>query len=427
MMKRILTNIRRVAALCLCLALLAGAACAEEITEIPCGAGGFLSYMCTLPDGRVLLAGGKRDSGNYTCVNMWLVCLNTDRTVSWEYTASPEEISNAYSLSPAAEQCGVYQAAALKDGTVAAVMIADTFCGPTHFPVLFLTQDGIPTGKRLLLADGCQTPYAAEPSFLMTIGIRGEGPEDETMLIDWDGNVTVRYDGLVVPGAYGFKIRGEDRLVTYGQDATENGHAVIAKMDAEGNVLWKTVLERLWPDTEDAQLMDAVQTGDGGYAACLREDKRIPESDEWEMRYALVKFDADGHVAWTNRTIWEKDGCALSSIYAHHGKILVYCPPDGSDDFGADGLSRCFRWFDEDGKDLGATGPALAGADYPNLKQYLDAGKDRMAMTMIRRVIPMEDSMWICAECNVREKQTDGDPRVIGESQEFVLVRLPEP
>ena len=61
------------------------------------------------------------------------------------------------------------------------------------------------------------------------------------------------------------------------------------------------------------------------------------------------------------------------------------------------------------------------------MKQYLDAGKDRMAMTMIRRVIPMEDSMWICAECNVREKQTDGDPRVIGESQEFVLVRLPEP
>ena len=36
------------------LAVLCGAACAEEITEIPCGAGGFLSYMCMLPDGRVL-------------------------------------------------------------------------------------------------------------------------------------------------------------------------------------------------------------------------------------------------------------------------------------------------------------------------------------------------------------------------------------
>ena len=82
-MKRHFRTILYIIALGLCLAILAGTACAE-MTELSCGKVEYLNYRCTLPDGRLLLTGGtRRDEYNGNAA--WIVCLNKDRTVSWEY------------------------------------------------------------------------------------------------------------------------------------------------------------------------------------------------------------------------------------------------------------------------------------------------------------------------------------------------------
>ena len=47
-------KIRRILALCLCLVLLAGTACAEEIHKLGGGYWGYLNHGCTLPDGRLV-------------------------------------------------------------------------------------------------------------------------------------------------------------------------------------------------------------------------------------------------------------------------------------------------------------------------------------------------------------------------------------
>ena len=76
-MKKIL----RMIALCLCLALLAGCALAEtEVVELSKGPDRELYYQgIPMKDGRLLLNG--RAEG---CRAM-LLCLNADRTKSWEY------------------------------------------------------------------------------------------------------------------------------------------------------------------------------------------------------------------------------------------------------------------------------------------------------------------------------------------------------
>ena len=98
---------KTILALCLCLALLAGTACAEEMKSI-CSGLDYLYYSCTLADGRLLLTGVKnRTTSDYYDPVAWVVCLNPDGTVSWEFD---DQGADGYS--------SVVQAAALRDGTV---------------------------------------------------------------------------------------------------------------------------------------------------------------------------------------------------------------------------------------------------------------------------------------------------------------------
>ena len=79
MMKRILT-------LGLCLLLAAGTACAETISDIGSYHSGWLSYLCTMPDGRILMGGGETDGTDSISSHAILVCLNTDRSICWKKT-----------------------------------------------------------------------------------------------------------------------------------------------------------------------------------------------------------------------------------------------------------------------------------------------------------------------------------------------------
>ena len=43
-----------------------------------------LGYACTLPDGRKIFTGYRGEVGNYQKSKARLLCLNPDRTISWE-------------------------------------------------------------------------------------------------------------------------------------------------------------------------------------------------------------------------------------------------------------------------------------------------------------------------------------------------------
>ena len=67
--------LKRLLALCACLALLAGAACAEDITVLCTGEEASLGYDCTLPDDGRLLLSGVRGSPADGTQKAWLVCM----------------------------------------------------------------------------------------------------------------------------------------------------------------------------------------------------------------------------------------------------------------------------------------------------------------------------------------------------------------
>ena len=81
-MKKFNRTIKRFLALCLCAALLCGAACAEGIREI-CFGLDYMHYGCTLADGRMVLVGAKNLADGYDFEPVArVVCLNPDRTAS---------------------------------------------------------------------------------------------------------------------------------------------------------------------------------------------------------------------------------------------------------------------------------------------------------------------------------------------------------
>ena len=64
------------------------------LVELSCGKVEYLNYQCTLPDGRLLLTGGtRRDECGGDAA--WIMCLNTDRTVSWEYISRKDGYTSA--------------------------------------------------------------------------------------------------------------------------------------------------------------------------------------------------------------------------------------------------------------------------------------------------------------------------------------------
>ena len=81
-MRRIL---KKALLLGLCLALLAGSALAAEVVDISSEGYDCIGYDLTLPDGRLIFTGCHGKPGNYMDQKARILCLNPDRTVSWEY------------------------------------------------------------------------------------------------------------------------------------------------------------------------------------------------------------------------------------------------------------------------------------------------------------------------------------------------------
>ena len=415
-MKKFNRTIKRFLALCLCAALLCGAACAEEIHVVSTGAWDYLDYWFTLPDGRMVLTGTKTEvTDNYTSRG-WVLCMNPDRTVSWEI------VDEAY--------YEVRAAAILPDGTIGVVFENRQMMDrEDRITIRFYTPDGKATGRELELATE-NIIYEVKPSWLMAYRWKPEERMDETILIDWGGNELLRYDGLILPDGYGFAVGNTDELVLYGQDTMENSHAKILKLDGlTDSVLWETTLDWQLSDTEGSTIESCVRTDDGGYLAMV--DEASPATDENWNRWTsfLVKLDKEGRVLWTSREIFEKYKILGSRMYFLNGKLLLSCASETGGDPGSI-APWVFLWLDGDGNELGMTEVELKAEDLPHLSQYVGPAGDGTywePFADVLEMIPMADGLWALGQGDVDLMDGEKFLQTLPEASETFLVKIPEP
>ena len=403
--------IRRALALCLGLVLLAGAACAENMTVLSSGEEDWLNYECTLPDGRILLTGDKMENGRDGNFVPWIVCLNADRTMSWELIDWQQEGSAAAG-----------RAAVLEDGTIAV-----NFGEHTVSEVIkFYTPDGDQAKPDLVLSPTAIVE-AAEANYLMLSGAE-EGSE-ATIVVDYEGKELFRYNGVGLPDGYGSKVKGEADPVLYGSDAAMDGKAKLVKLNGmENKALWETVLDYQLPDTDTAALCEVVKTTDGGYAGWLRESSFTQGEHGYEDVDILVKFDAEGKVRWMNSESFKKDGQHIGKVFAFNGKIAVLCESGEDDDYNMN-KPRIIRWFGDEGTERGTTELKLNPEDLPAMKEFLaseDPGTTRTPSAYDVQLIPMEDGAWALVSCGVWENEGEENADSIFESHELVLVKVEE-
>ena len=408
-------KIRIILALCLCLALLAGAACAEEMHVLSTGEWDNLVYGCTLPDGRIVLIGSKTELVNNYNARGWILCLNPDLTVSWE----TEEGDESGSIS-------ANWAVLMPDGTIAVVF--DRYTDEkNHVFVKTYTQDGRLTGKVFDIP-GEYYSTGVTPSWLMLC--RFEEKKDETVLVDWDGKELLRYDGAGMPGGIGRPVGNTDELVLVGSDRVENGHGKIVKLDGQtGKVLWETTLDWQLPDTVDAGMWSGIKTEDGGYMVLMIENGPDSETvrDAWSS--FLVKFDAEGRMQWINGESFERDSLIAYQVFSYGGKTGVYCMPKqsaGRESF----RPLVFRWFDADGKELGTTEVKLNLDDFPAIRHFLGWEPDERnpePTASVEALIPAADGLWALGSCFVGTTDSEGIPGTLVDSYEIVMIRIPEP
>ena len=415
-MKKFSWSIRRILILCLCLVLLAGTACAEKLHFLSTGDWDYLGYGCTLPDGRIVLVGTRTVYLEDYMTGAWVLCLNPDRTVSWE--AVEGDKNGAFSAS---------EAAMLPDGTIGVVF--DGYINEQNVVIVkTYTQDGQLTGKGFETPEGYLS-IDASPSWVMLYRWDEEKETDETVLFDWDGKELLRYDGFGMPGAFGGPVGNTDELVLAGRDAMDNSHAKIMKLDGlTGRALWETTLDRQLPDTTDARIRRGIRTGDGDYIVVLTEGKRESETRQYAWNSFLAKFDAEGRVQRIDGESFARDSLDAYHVFSCGGKIGVYCCPQqsaGRDSF----RPLVFRWFDEDCKEIGTTEVNLDLKDFPTIRHFLGWEPDETnpePTASVEAVIPMADGLWALAICAVSTTDSEGIHGTVVDSNELVLIRIPE-
>ena len=406
----------------LCLILLSGTACAEELLELPFSQHESLYYWGTLPDGGLVLGGSKTSNNNDKSSDARLVCLNADRTLRWEYTDTKKD---GYQF--------VLHATVMQDGTIAAFEYTDS---PWEEAVQFFTPKGKKARKTLNIPREKGLIYSVAPSYLIIYDADSMDADScfkyWTAVYDYKGKEITRYDGHIMKDGYGYIVQDNDELVLYGYDKLENSHAKIMKMDGlQDKTLWETVLDYLWSDTVSAELDYVLKTKDGGYIAKLKEERTVANADlrTYRWRDALVKFDEEGHVMWINRESFGDTDQRISGLYTYDGKIIAQCEPQNESGWGFD--PKVFLWFDETGKELGTTELALDPANLLRTGKYLppeNEGKDIAPLIDVAYLIPMQDGLWALADCSIWEKQADGEQIdcIIPDSEEYVMVKVPE-
>lgn len=178
-----LTFLKRILTLSLCLVMLIGSALAQNVNveEFYTGENDYLFYLCTLSDGQLLIAGSKCLDESKDTTRKWLLCLNPDHTVNWEYITPEEEAST------------IIFASERPDGTLAVLfdMGDEDHAAPegARTKIRYFTQDGQPTGKEVNLP-GCVQSESDIGVYIPQMIV----PDDENepvryITTDWDGNL----------------------------------------------------------------------------------------------------------------------------------------------------------------------------------------------------------------------------------------------
>ena len=207
------------------------------------------------------------------------------------------------------------------------------------------------------------------------------------------------------------------------EDSTREDRALVCEI-VYGTLRNQTMLELQWKDSEDADLLQAVKTPDGGYAALLREQKSEWWSGEWYSSYAVIKLDAEGRVQWI-RKLAEKDEGEYY-LCAYKGKIVVLYDPREEMD-----KPQVLRWFDGEGNETGRTElalkpeyfPAMAGKTAPKSKKI-----PRVAHVNTIRLIPAEDGLWAYVTAYLADyHKADNELAMVADSQDAIMIRVEEP
>ena len=178
-----LTFLKRLLTLSLCLVMLIGSALAQHLNleEFYTEENDYLFSLSTLKDGRLLIAGSKCLDESKDITRKWLLCLNPDYTVSWEYITPEEEAGTIFAVSER------------PDGTLAIVfdMGDEDHAAPegARTKIRYFTQDGQPTGKEINLPGFIQSHSSYTDSYIVQTIV----PDDENEPVlyiktDWDGN-----------------------------------------------------------------------------------------------------------------------------------------------------------------------------------------------------------------------------------------------
>ena len=415
--------------LCLCAALLAGGAFAEETKVVNLGGWGMsrLRYQDTLPDGRILLAGYQETADDPYPVPR-LLCMNSDMTVSWDY------------LDTTRINAGYTHAAVLPDGTIGAVTERVLTNGRNYFVDLrFFTPDGIPTGKEINIpepADGTVSVMDATKSGLDLTIRTGNDADVEILpnrLVDWDGNEIAQVEGLDSRAISTRMIEEPDGLVMYGLTYADDAqYSAVWKTDRENHLLWQAVLPYLWTDTEFLSVQYYTATEDGGYLGILTEGRYTSQALVNEYRTMLAKLDGEGRNLWLNGKVFEGIPDYLAAFGQFGGKYAAVFRADKAWPDREDlNNPLTVRWFDETAANLGTAELELKPEDFDWLADYAETLADERTYVLIRpdtRLTPMEDGLWLAAEIYVTTWHKDeGYQTVDHDSCRNILIKIPEP
>ena len=391
----------------LCLALLAGTALAAEVMDISSEGYDIMGYALTLPDGRLVFTGCHGKPGNYMDQRARILCLNPDRTVSWEYIHPAEGSWDAGSV------------ILMKDGTLCVRLSNDPYQTNLEEKLVFFTRDGQPTGREIPL-DTKETKEGYFRYGMCDFGIikyycthdTEDRDKEYRELTDWDGNLLFRAEGNreIITDSI---IEEEDGMVLIGNETGKNGAGKVIKLDWQGNTVWETVVPFLTDANRGAMLHCGMKTADGGYLAVLMERPLDMSSGRWKT--ALVKFSSTGRILWQNAESFDRQPDSLFiDLIEYDGKYVLEC--DDRERFASLEIPIRYMWFDADGNELGVTELSVRKDELPRLE------KSKKASFYSGPLFAMGNELW--GEFS-SDNDSDNHEKQMA-SVDTVLIRIPE-
>ena len=380
----------------LCMMICCTAAFAENSVSLSAEGEDWMVYAFTLPDGRMIFTGSRGQVGNYQESKARLLCLNPDRTVSWEY------------WDPAKGHAHYQGAAMLADGTIGVVYVNSPYQETEAIEIRKFSIEGKPIGNAVDLFKNGKTSGLVDDitSAFIRMNVYTDDEKEQRGFLDWEGNLIFSFDRKKLIGVKS-AFAAEGGLVLAGNETGGSANAKIMKVDLQGNIIWETVLPMMMETGARAWIDKCVQTPDGGYLVWIIESDY--NSEQWA--HALARFDQNGRRLWLNRESFDDTptiGC--THLMEYQGKAVMLVRDPGL------GLTQVYRWFDAGGSEIGRTELTIPRED---------AGKNAQksnVQVLPQNLIIMEDGLWVLNDLRVY------DDHVLKEmdSKDDILYKVPE-